>query len=661
MKSINIYIVLALAMFTALASCQRADQPDEQQPAQIRGVETRSGATPVLPDRLYSLGVTAKLGSSYYLNNIASTMAANTGVITFNSGQWYYPLNRSQLMFYAFTPPVSNDVMTLTSGTANANDAILSNNGGGGTPGSSNSQVTQLVFSHVMTKLEVIVSSTDTELAGWTPTTFNFTMAGAIANGTYNITSPDGTNATPVGGTLYTIVKGINYLVPNGATLGNTLASLRIDDYTATTADLAKYVITQTNGTTPLILKPGMAYTLTFNIKRLHLESITLSLGNWTTVNVTDDDVAIVPQNRTLSLGAYTRNDINKIEVIDNAGDVFTGSVASGVATFVLAPPTASTVKLYTATGLLLSTNTGITLTSTSLSIGNMNSFGMLTVDPASAYDPVLNPYTVSTIQQFMHIDASQSYSLRQTANLNFENIQMSSINMNGSYDGNGFQINGVNVLGSGLFKEIKSGQTLINVRVASGCVVQNGSDTYVGGLCGKNSGTIVACVNEALIVSSAVKNVGGICGENAGQIVGCMNAGDIRGIYGTGSSIGGICGYNSSTATPTVVSALNVGLLRPTGTYQAGNVGGICGNSVSNASFLTVYWLTGTAEPTIGTAETAVNGTSLTLVDASDLSPQRIRDPQTVNLLNAAIPLPWSNVYHFTTLKITWPMPVKI
>lgn len=650
-----------------LNACQQQEPlpTDERQSLEIEGLiapETNSAG--IAPTVSYSLLMTAKLGSSNYIQNVPSTMAANTGKITFNSGAWFYPINHSTLQFYAFTPPVTGtqtgDVMSLTAGRALANDALLSNNGGGGTSGSSTAQITQMEFSHVMTKLDVTINVTDAQLGSWQPSTFWFTMANVYATGSYPITSLPGASAGSLSGS-YQIKLGTNYLIPSGNTLATTLTGLTIDNYQATSADLTKFAITTTNGG-PLVLNPGSAYTLTFNINRLQLQSIVLSLGNWNNVNINNGNVVFTPQNLNLDLGAYTADDIVKVVVTDNSGNLFTGSVSGGVATFVLAPQNAAKIELYTATGLLLTTNTNASINGTTLLVTGMNACGMLPVNPQAAYDALTNPYAVSTKEQFRKISTTPTCNYRQVDNLNMGNISMPSVGMSGSYDGNGYQINNINISGSGLFATVAAGQVLQNVNVASGAVMQSTANNYVGGLCGTNMGTIVGCVNNAQVSSTLPQYMGGICGLNKGQIIACLNTGDLVGVYASGSYIGGICGYNQYTADVAITSSVSIGMLSATGTSQPGVLAGICGYSVAGGLFKTSYWLTGTAASTIGGSQVAINGVagSFTATDLADLSQQRMRETNTLNNLNASIPGAWST-YRFTMSQVTWPTPSEV
>lgn len=656
----KLYILSLSLLSTLLLACQKQDEEiGEEQPIQLSGVVTRATPGAVAPTSNYNLFVSAKLGGSPYLVNVPATMAAGSGNITLGGGPWFYPLGAANLNFYAFTNSANgSDVMTITSGSSATNDALLSNNGGTGTIGSSTSQITQLEFSHIMTKIDVAYENSDPELGlTWAPTTLKLRFAGVSASGGYNVNALPGALASSLTGG-YDIVYGTNYVVPSGSKLSKNMTSLVVDDYVATAADLAKYTITPVAPATDITLNPGEAYVITLKFKRLQLESVTLQLGAWNNINLPGSAIGYVARTLNLNLGGYTTNDITKIEVIDNSDKLFTGSVASGIATFIVAPTTSKNVKLFTANGLLVGSTSAV-LNSGTLDLGKLNKFGMLPDSPNNDYDPISNPYAVYTFEQFKKIDNTGAYNFKQTSNIDFKNEQTPSIDMIGSYNGNGFQLKGVNIVGSGLFKEIKAGQIVQNVRITSGCVTQSGADNYVGAICGKNSGTMVACINHVPVISSSIKYVGGLCGYNESKIIGSLNSGNIGGVYGVGSYVAGICGYNSYVGSA-ITSCVNIGMITATGNYRNGVLAAICGFSDAGGQFNTSYWLTGTAAAVIGGTQVSVNGTSITLNDVADLSPNRMREQQTLDNLNNGMPV-WSATYKFKLSPFVWPLPSKI
>ena len=99
-------------------------------------------------------------------------------------------------------------------------------------------------------------------------------------------------------------------------------------------------------------------------------------------------------------------------------------------------------------------------------------------------------------------------------------------------------------------------------------------STDYIG-LFGNNEGTIknLGVVDSYL---SGHENVGGVCGKNGGSLTNCYNTGPIYGV----NYIGGVCGMNSGSLT----NCYNTGNVRGNET-----VGGVCGGT-NGGSFTNCY-----------------------------------------------------------------------
>ena len=153
---------------------------------------------------------------------------------------------------------------------------------------------------------------------------------------------------------------------------------------------------------------------------------------------------------------------------------------------------------------------------------------------------------------------------------------------------------------------------------------VNGGASTYVGGICGRNwnKGSIESCSNSGAVGGGS--NVGGICGWNYdGSITSCSNSGAVGGGSGFSSTVGGICGKNSNDGS--IMTSSNSGAVGGSGTDIGGlcgfnesgsiencsnsgtvtgsgsNVGGICGYNSFEGSITNCYWLSGTARAGIG------------------------------------------------------------
>ena len=140
--------------------------------------------------------------------------------------------------------------------------------------------------------------------------------------------------------------------------------------------------------------------------------------------------------------------------------------------------------------------------------------------------------------------------------------------NYKGIFDGNGKTISGLYFNDSsasyvGLFGRVTNGQVKAVTLTDSSIT----GKTYVGGIAGRNSGTVTGCVNNA-VVSGDSYNVGGIAGFNNGTVELCGNTGKITGSAETG----GIAGRNTGTTR----NCYNTGDVHANDKY--GTAGGIAG-----------------------------------------------------------------------------------
>ena len=121
-----------------------------------------------------------------------------------------------------------------------------------------------------------------------------------------------------------------------------------------------------------------------------------------------------------------------------------------------------------------------------------------------------------------------------------------------GEFQGGSHRITGVSLTqdGSavGFFRYVQEG-ALINELTVSGNVVPGGSRSTVGGIAGKNEGTIQGCWFSGVV--SGASKVGSIAGvnESTGMIVGCTGTGVAYGQH----FVGGIVGDNHGAVTGTL------------------------------------------------------------------------------------------------------------
>jgi hypothetical protein len=112
------------------------------------------------------------------------------------------------------------------------------------------------------------------------------------------------------------------------------------------------------------------------------------------------------------------------------------------------------------------------------------------------------------------------------------------------------------------------------------------------GGVCGMNydSGTIENCYNTGTV--SGFDEVGGVCGNNIGTIENCYNTGEVSG----NEYVGGVCNSNDGTIT----GCYNTGAVSGNGS----NVGGVCVDN--SGTIINCYYLSGTATGGIGSNDVA-------------------------------------------------------
>ena len=139
-----------------------------------------------------------------------------------------------------------------------------------------------------------------------------------------------------------------------------------------------------------------------------------------------------------------------------------------------------------------------------------------------------------------------------------------------GKFDGQGHTISGLYFNDAdksyvGLFGCLESGE-IKNVGVIDSYF--NGT-YWVGGVCGRNRGTITGCYNTGT-VSGTGNQVGGVCGANDyDTITGCYNTGTVSGR----DEVGGVCGLNYDGK---ITGCYSIGTV--SGGDESVYVGGVCG-----------------------------------------------------------------------------------
>ena len=142
-----------------------------------------------------------------------------------------------------------------------------------------------------------------------------------------------------------------------------------------------------------------------------------------------------------------------------------------------------------------------------------------------------------------------------------------------GTFDGGGHTITGLtinlpNQQCVGLIGSLGSSGTVQDLTMDKGDIT---GGNFVGGVVGRNSGTVTGCTSSATVEGGEF--VGGVVGHNyGGTVTGCTATGDVS---GTGNSVGGVVGYNFNGGTVTGCYA--------TGDVSGTNsVGGVVGENFS-------------------------------------------------------------------------------
>ena len=142
-----------------------------------------------------------------------------------------------------------------------------------------------------------------------------------------------------------------------------------------------------------------------------------------------------------------------------------------------------------------------------------------------------------------------------------------------GTFDGNNKTVSGLYFNGDstciGLFGSSEADGNIKNVGVVDSYFKGN---NFVGGVCGRNDGTITNCYNAGnLTVIESSATIGGICGYNSGTVTNCYNTGTVT-ATGQVASVGGVCGCSTAP----ISNCYNIGTV--TATSSDADISGICG-----------------------------------------------------------------------------------
>lgn len=166
-----------------------------------------------------------------------------------------------------------------------------------------------------------------------------------------------------------------------------------------------------------------------------------------------------------------------------------------------------------------------------------------------------------------------------------------------GTFDGNGYTINHVNIMGLtgdanvGMFAKIASTGTVKNVNLRNFSIIANCANTAttynVGGIAGQSASALENCTFHGSITvngASTAVNVGGIAGSATANVTGAIVLGNID--VTSAGKVGGVVGYANGIILDKVVSMIEI--------FANGNVGAVVGNGSVTAT--NVYYLANSA-----------------------------------------------------------------
>ena len=146
--------------------------------------------------------------------------------------------------------------------------------------------------------------------------------------------------------------------------------------------------------------------------------------------------------------------------------------------------------------------------------------------------------------EQSAHAKLMNNIDLNGSVTNQWTPIGTSSSQYTGNFNGQNFKISGLyintNTDYQGLFGYVGTNGKIENLTV-SGSV--SGSN-YVGGIAGRNDGTVRNCYNTASV--SGDSTIGGVVGYNGDTVTNCYNTGEVSGSDSGGSDmVGGVVGCN--------------------------------------------------------------------------------------------------------------------
>jgi hypothetical protein len=173
--------------------------------------------------------------------------------------------------------------------------------------------------------------------------------------------------------------------------------------------------------------------------------------------------------------------------------------------------------------------------------------------------DPFL-VYDVATLQKVGSKTNgwSEIAQYKQTADIDLSSVSNWTPigNFNGSYDGNGKTISNLTINvpsedSQGVFSRLGSSAVVKNVGLVNCSVVGRDINSEVGGVVGRNGGTVQNCYVTGSV--SGDRSIGGVVGFNYGTVQDCYVKGSVS---GSNNIVGGVVGLNIGTVQNCYVTA---------------------------------------------------------------------------------------------------------
>lgn len=189
----------------------------------------------------------------------------------------------------------------------------------------------------------------------------------------------------------------------------------------------------------------------------------------------------------------------------------------------------------------------------------------------------VYSGYTISSNNEWNAVfNSSQAATAAVTVRLGADitapnTAKTKDLDFAGTFDGGNYTISG---LSTNLFKSVASVGTVQNLTLDSS-ISGSSSTTGQGMVANTNAGTITDVTVKGPLTNSYGGNIGGVVGKNTGTVTRCTSSVSISGKYDVGGVIGenrGTCSYNNFSGTAD-------------GTGMDSNVGGIVGYNYHNGT----------------------------------------------------------------------------